>query len=69
MSYLRFDKTLMTNLGNHYRKKFSAQTVQGLTIVQPLLIAIRENIMDCLSFRCLSWMMKTMYCYRRWMKQ
>ena len=47
----------------------SAQTVQGLTIVQPLLIAIRENIMDCLSFRCLSWMMKTMYCYRRWMKQ
>lgn len=48
---------------------FLVTFVMGLTIVQPLLIAIRENIMDCLSFRCLSWMMKTMYCYRRWMKQ
>ena len=69
MSYLRFDKTLMTNLGESLPKEILRTTVQGLTIVQPLLIAIRENIMDCLSFRCLNWMMKTVYCYRRWMKQ
>ena len=42
MSYLRFDKTLMTNLEESLPKEILRTNRREPTIVQPLLIAIRE---------------------------
>lgn len=47
MSYLRFDKTLMTNLEESLQGRFSGRTKQELIIVQRLLIVTHANITDC----------------------
>ena len=47
MSYLRFDKTLMTNLEKVSKGRFSGRTKQELIIVQRLLIVTHANITDC----------------------
>ena len=48
MSYLKFDKTLMTNLGESLPKEILVRIVREPIIVQLSLIATQENITDYL---------------------
>ena len=69
MSYLRFDKTLMTNLGESLPKEILRTNRSGAYHCTTIVDCNTRKYHGYLSFRCLNWMMKTMYCYRRWMKQ
>ncbi len=46
MSYLRFDKTLMTNLEETLQREILGRTKQELIIVRRLLIVTHANITD-----------------------
>ena len=67
MSYLRFDKTLMTNL-EEAREKFFVQIDRERTIVPQLWIVILANTMVCWLFQSQRWMTTTMYCCLHLMK-
>ena len=47
MSYLRFDKTLMTNLEESLQREILRTNKAGAYIVQRLLIVTHANITDC----------------------
>lgn len=69
MSYLRFDKTLMTNLGESLPKEILRTNRSGAYHCTTIVDCNTRKYHGLLVIPVPERMMKTMYCYRRWMKQ